>query len=139
MADVFLLLHVAIVVLIIQALCIAGFLNLTHREGHSPDAVQPLVPDKKYTVTVPLDHIGHKVAAGHRLRLAVSPTYWPFIWPSPRSPLLSVYPGQCGLCLPVYAETDELLVRNCSMRSLGSPELKPNVGILQVREPSENW
>ena len=45
--------------------------------------------------------IGYQLAPGHRLRLAVSPTYWPWIWPSPRPVVLCVYPGGSSLELPV--------------------------------------
>src|SRR4051812_39715881 len=58
-----------------------GQLNLTHREGH--DRVVPLIPGEPFAVSVPLDAIAHRFAAGSRLRVALSPTYWPLAWPSP--------------------------------------------------------
>jgi len=60
-----------------------GMLNLTHRDGD--ERVEPLAPGVAYRVTVRLNAIGHRFAAGNRLRLAVSPTYWPHAWPSPES------------------------------------------------------
>jgi predicted acyl esterase len=58
-----------------------GLLNLTHREGH--DRVVPVVPGEPMSVELPLDCIGYAFPAGHRIRVAVSPCYWPFAWPSP--------------------------------------------------------
>ena len=34
-------------------------------------------------VEVPLKSTGYRLAAGHRLRVAVSPHYWPWLWPAP--------------------------------------------------------
>ena len=65
-----------------------GLLNLTHREGHEhPKALEPGRP---YDVVLQLRVCGHRFAAGHRVRLAVSPTYWPHAWPSPAPVTLSV-------------------------------------------------
>ena len=56
-----------------------GLLNLTHRHGH--DQPEPVVPGEPMTVRVPMKAIGQVVPAGHRLRLSVSTTYWPWAWP----------------------------------------------------------
>lgn len=69
-----------------------GLLNLTHRASHEHPA--PLEPGQPYTVTVRLNAIAYAVPAGHRLRVAVSPTYWPFAWPSPEPVTLSVFAGE---------------------------------------------
>ena len=64
-----------------SSLVARGVLNLTHREGH--DRVVALVPGEPVTVRVPMQSTAYAVPAGHVLRLAVSPTYWPWAWPSP--------------------------------------------------------
>jgi hypothetical protein len=87
-----------------------GLLNLSHRDGH--EVVAPLVPGERVTVRVVLDAAGHAFEAGHRIRLAVSPTYWPFAWPSPEIVTLSVSAGTASsLDLPVRPPSglDELL------------------------------
>jgi hypothetical protein len=77
-----------------------GQLNLTHRESHEHPA--PLEPGKRYTVTVRLNAIAHSLPAGHRWRVTIAPTYWPFAWPSPEPVTLSVFAGQGSrLALPV--------------------------------------
>ncbi len=68
-----------------------GLLNLAHRvSGEEPS---PLEPGRRYGVEVRLSAIAYAVPAGHRLRLAVSPTYWPWAWPSPEPVTLTVVAG----------------------------------------------
>ncbi len=68
-----------------------GVLNLTHRDGHEDP--QPLEPGRFYQVEVKLDAAGHRLLASHRWRLAISPTYWPMAWPSPRPATLRIRTG----------------------------------------------
>jgi uncharacterized protein len=74
-----------------SALVTRGVLNLTHRESH--EDAEPLEPGRRYKVRVPLDVMAYSVPAGHRLRLAVSPTYWPWAWPSPEPVRLTLHGG----------------------------------------------
>ena len=77
-----------------------GLLNLTHRDGH--DRPEPLVPGQVYTVGVQLNAAAHTLQAGHRWRVAVSPTYWPHAWPSRRAATLTLFIGQDSfILLPV--------------------------------------
>ncbi len=76
-----------------------GLLNLTHRESHEQPT--PLDPGRRYEARVRLNAIAHSFPAGHRLRLAVSPTYWPWAWPSPEPVTLSLFTGSSRLELPV--------------------------------------
>ncbi len=73
-----------------------GILNLSRREGH--DRTVPMPVGERVTVRISMQSIGYAVPAGHRLRLAVSPTYWPLAWPSPEPVTLTVHEGQ--LCVP---------------------------------------
>lgn len=83
-----------------------GLLNLTHRDSH--EYPTPLEPGKRYTVTVPLTAIAHRLPAGHRWRVAVSPTYWPHAWPSPEPVAVNVFTGGASrLDLPVRAPRAE--------------------------------
>jgi putative CocE/NonD family hydrolase len=85
-----------------SSLVARGVLNLTHRDGH--DRVVPLVPGERVTVRVPLQSNGYTVPAGHALRVAISPTYWPWIWPSPEPVTLTVDGGRVSL--PVRSGPD---------------------------------
>lgn len=75
-----------------------GMLNLCHRD--SAEDPQPMVPGQRAGVEIGLDLMGYRLAAGHRLRVAVSTTYWPFVWPSPRAATVTLHEGE--LMLPVH-------------------------------------
>jgi putative CocE/NonD family hydrolase len=77
-----------------------GTLNLTHRDSH--EHVAPIEPGMPYDMDIELDVLGQAVAAGHRLRLSVSTTYWPWLWPSPEIATITLYAGTASwLDLPV--------------------------------------
>jgi uncharacterized protein len=76
-----------------------GLLNLTHRNGH--EFPETLVPGEIYDATVELDDMAHAFAAGHRIAVALSTTYWPIAWPSPELATLTVHCGESWLDLPV--------------------------------------
>ena len=83
-----------------------GLKNLTHRM--SDEHPEPLEPGQRYVVEVPLNAIGYQVPAGHRLRLSVSPTYWPWAWPSPEPVTLSLFTsGESAVDLPVWTNPGE--------------------------------
>jgi uncharacterized protein len=76
--------------------------NLTHLTSH--EAAERLEPGREYVATIALDAIAQSFPAGHRLRLALSPTYWPWAWPSPEPVTLTVVAGESLLELPVRPE-----------------------------------
>jgi putative CocE/NonD family hydrolase len=82
-----------------------GLKNLTH--GKSDEYPEPLIPGDRYTVEVTLNAIGYQVPAGHRLRVAVSPTYWPWAWPSPEPVTLSLFPEGSQLSVPAWTGSAE--------------------------------
>jgi putative CocE/NonD family hydrolase len=86
-----------------SALVTRGVLNLTHRESHEEPS--PLEPGTRYVVRVPLDVSAHSFAAGSRIRVAVSPAYWPWLWPSPDEVTLTLHAG--SLELPVRPPRSE--------------------------------
>jgi hypothetical protein len=52
-------------------------------------------------VRVPLQSTAYAIPSGHRIRLAVSSSYWPWAWPSPEPVILSVHCGAASvLSLP---------------------------------------
>ena len=76
-----------------------GVLNLSHRDGSEfPVAIEPGV---RYKVRLKLNEAAYSFAPGHRMRVSISTTYWPMVWPSPEVVTLSVYPGAGKLELPV--------------------------------------
>jgi putative CocE/NonD family hydrolase len=76
-----------------------GLLNLTHRDSHATPA--PLEPGRRYRLCFQLNDTAQAFPAGHRIRLALSTTYWPTAWPSPEAVTLTVIAGASALELPV--------------------------------------
>ena len=73
--------------------------NLTHING--ADKPIRLVAGKRYKLSVPLIDTAYSFLKGHRIRVAVSTTYWPLIWPSPQPVTLTLVTGKSALELPV--------------------------------------
>ncbi|KAH8649821.1 galactose-binding domain-like protein [Xylariales sp. PMI_506] len=76
-----------------------GLLNLTHRNNHTE--LEHLEPHKFYDVTVRMDECGQRLQAGSRLRLAVSSSFFPTVWPSPEPVTLTVDCAHSTIYLPV--------------------------------------
>ncbi len=100
-----------------SALVTRGLLNLTHRDSH--EHPEPLEPGRRYRVRVELDSIAYAVPAGHRLRVAVSSTYWPWAWPSPEPVTLTLHGG--ALELPVRPPRPE----DADLPAFAEPEHTP--------------
>jgi putative CocE/NonD family hydrolase len=107
-----------------------GVLNLTHRESH--EHPRPLEPGRRTRVVVELDAIAQAIPAGHRLRLALSPAYWPWLWPAPEPVTLSVHTADSALVLPVREPRPE----DAELRPFGEPEGAPPLE-MKTLEPDE--
>lgn len=107
-----------------------GMLNLNHLiSDEHPDKLEV---GKKYVARIQLDSLGQQIPKGHRLELALSPTYWPQAWPSPEPVTLQVYPGaQTFISLPVRKEqaTDGQVL-------FEGPEIAPVIDREIIREES---
>ncbi|GAA2748488.1 CocE/NonD family hydrolase [Kitasatospora cinereorecta] len=76
-----------------------GVLDLTaHQDG---DRVVEWRPGTVEDVDLELAAVAHAFPAGHRIRLALSSAYWPWVWPQPDSGGFEVDPGRSVLTLPV--------------------------------------
>jgi hypothetical protein len=76
-----------------------GMLNLTHRDSHAEPV--PLEPGRRYRVQMQLNDTAYAFPRGHRIRLALSNTYWPITWPSPEPVVLTLFTGGAVMTLPV--------------------------------------
>ncbi len=84
-----------------------GLLNLAQRQ--SREQPTPMAPGQRERVTLQMDVLGCAVPAGHRLRVAISPTYWPYVWPSPEPVTLSLFTGADSyIDLPVRPPRDDV-------------------------------
>lgn len=81
-----------------------GVLNLSHRDGH--ENPQVLEPGKAVEIEVELNDIAHRFPAGHQIRLSLSTSYWPLVWPAPTPVTLSIESGNSRLELPQRAVHD---------------------------------
>ncbi len=86
-----------------SALITMGLLNLTHR--NSSEHPQKLTPGERFTTNIMLDHIAYRVPPGHQLRIALSTTYWPFVWPSPARSTITLQSG--SVQLPVRTRAND--------------------------------
>jgi putative CocE/NonD family hydrolase len=76
-----------------------GLLNLSHSQGHERSA--PLKPGRRYEARLRLNDAAHTFAPGHKIRLSLSTTYWPLVWPSAKSATVKIYPDRSVLIIPM--------------------------------------
>ena len=73
--------------------------NLCHRDSHEhPEALEP---GKNYTLQIQLDDVACRIPKGHRLRVSISTSYWPLIWPAPEPVTLTVQTGASYMDVPI--------------------------------------
>lgn len=112
-----------------------GVLNLNHFAG--ADNPQPLEPGQKQTVTVQLNGLAQSFPAGHRLRLSISTSYWPVVWPSPEKFRLTVDPNESSLVLPIRPSSiDDDAELTPTFRP---PEGAPPLETLQLEPDEHDW
>ena len=107
-------------------------LNLCHLDGH--ESPQLLEPGRRYSATLKLNDCAYSFAPGHKLRVSVSTTYWPMIWPSPEPVTLTLFAGDCDIELPVRPTTNEPRVK-----AFKAPEQGSDMAMTQVEtRPGKN-
>lgn len=62
-----------------------------------PEGVAPGTP---FVAVIPIKGVAHEFAAGSRLRLALSTSYWPMVWPEPALNAVTIEPASLRLALP---------------------------------------
>jgi len=96
--------------------------------GCTPLRPSQLNPGEKVSVHFSLDQIAYRIPKGHRLRIALSTSYWPFVWPSPELVTLSISNGKLGL--PIKTANNDLAV------AFESAETSPEWQAEQLRAAS---
>ncbi|MGW2508231.1 CocE/NonD family hydrolase [Streptomyces scopuliridis] len=76
-----------------------GVLNLMSRHGR--ERADAWVPGTYEDVEFELTATGYAFPPGHRVRVAVSDAYWPWVWPHGERGRLTVLPGESAVLLPV--------------------------------------
>lgn len=110
-----------------------GLLNLTHRNSH--EHPEPLKPGKRYMVKIPLNYVAQVIPKGYRIRLAISTSYWPMVWPSPEPVRVMLYTGKSKLLLPLRSPKED----DAMLQSLGQPEGAPPLRVKTIRPEYHNW
>lgn len=109
-----------------------GMLNLRQRE--SREHPKDLSPGNVYDISFDLDQVSYRLPAGHGLRLSLSSSYWPFVWPEGERFQLTVHGGK--LSLPCYVGAID---RNTM--PFGEPESAPprRVETLEDQVDRKEW
>ena len=80
-----------------------GPLNLSHFKSHShPQSVSG--ENINITVNIPFRHVSYTLRKNHKLRLALSCSYWPLIWPSPSLDDLNIVTHDSIITIPFFDE-----------------------------------
>ena len=104
-----------------------GVLNLAHRDGNETPANMP--KGEKTRIAMKLDAMGYRFAPGHRIKLALSTSYWPTILPSPEAPGLTIDTASIRLALPLLAQHERITV--------AEPENPNPLPQYEMRSPEE--
>lgn len=110
-----------------------GLLNLTHRDSSENPTL--LEPGRRYRVRVRLNDIAQVFPAGHRIRLAISTSYWPLAWAPPEPVRLTVYSGASVCMLPERLPR----VEDDSLPAFSPPEGAPPERRRMLEPGHHNW
>lgn len=110
-----------------------GLLNLTHRHNHAePEALEP---NERFKVAVQLNDIAQAFPRGHRLRVAVSTSYFPLAWPPPSPARLTIHTKDSRVILPVRPARDA----DTQLRPFGEPEVASATEKRLIEPTRANW
>lgn len=98
--------------------------------GQEPDQ---LLPNEVRSFIIDFPNVAYRFDREHRIRLALSSSYWPLIWPSPRPTRLTLELASARLALPVRQVTagvkpapfaEPLNADNAQVRAITAPPLE---------------
>ena len=105
-----------------------GVLNLAHRNGN--ENPQPMAPGKAEKIEIELDECGYRFLPGHRIRIAISTSYWPMILPPPEAVTATLNLGwDASISLPTRVGGDQIKV--------DEPENPNPLPVYQTHSPAE--
>ncbi|MFF4243909.1 CocE/NonD family hydrolase [Streptomyces sp. NPDC001822] len=100
-----------------------GALGTATRHGHGRAGDRPAGDTED--VTFELGGIGHTFPPGHRIRIAVSSSYWPWIWPQAGAAGFTLDPDGSLVELPVRRHTEDPGI------TFGEPEQAEPLGVVR--------
>ena len=77
-----------------------GTINLNNRD--SLESGQAVQAGKVYAVDIQMDFIAQTIPRGHRMRIALSDSYFPLLWTAPEKAALTLEQSIQSLDLPIY-------------------------------------
>lgn len=110
-----------------------GLLNLTHRDSREYPSY--LTPGQQYRVSIPMNFVGQSFPRNHRLRVAISTSYWPLAWPAPRSAQVKVITGKSRMLLPVRRPRED----DTQLLPFGLPEVAAPLEAELIEPEIHNW
>ncbi len=110
-----------------------GILNLTHMASHENPAA--LKPGKRYTIRIDMNHVAQRFPKGNRIRLAVSTSYWPLAWPSPKPVRLEIFAANSFLELPLRQAKEH----DRTLRDLGAPKQGEGISTKLLAPAQRYW
>jgi putative CocE/NonD family hydrolase len=82
-----------------------GVLNLAHRNGN--ENPEPMTVGKFERIEIDLDECGYRFIPGHKIRIAISTSYWPMIMPPPVVTTATIKLGpDASIALPIRPGED---------------------------------
>ncbi|MDN5895924.1 MAG: CocE/NonD family hydrolase, partial [Nocardioides sp.] len=109
-----------------------GVLNLTHHSG--ADSPEALVPGARRIAHLQLNGMAQSIPPGHQLRLSVSTSYWPVVWPPPAPVRMTIHPAGSTLVLPVRQRPDAEV-----SPEFGEPEGAKPLQTTQLVTGEQDW
>ena len=106
-----------------------GLFNLAHHTSH--EHPEPVVPGEPVTLDFPLLATAHRLAPGHTLRLSVSASFWPNLWPAPEDTRVTIV-SPPTLTLPERnpaSPADDAATTTALTAALGVPPTPPHTTI----------
>ena len=108
-----------------------GLQNLTHIVSHEhPEALEP---GQRYFCRIRLDDVARTVPKGHKLRLSLSTSYWPMMWPAPEPVSLTIHTARSWLTVPARAAQP-----GEAAPVFPEPVSAPPVNLVELRSPSNS-
>jgi hypothetical protein len=102
-----------------------GVLNAAHRNSHTDP--EPLEPGQVYELNIDLLAISWVFKQGHRIRVSVTSSHWPILWPLPDPAVICVHldgAHPSKLVMPVIP-----LRESCDGPTFEAPPQAPDLGV----------
>ena len=102
--------------------------NLCFRD--SRETPTALTPGQRYQVKIKMDDIAWKVPKDHKLRVSISTSYFPMMWPAPEPVVLTVHTAKSELHLPIRKKNE-----NEKKIVFVGPEAAAPVAMKELKKP----